>query len=305
MPIKIPVSLPATSVLEKENIFIMNEERAIHQDIRPLKIAILNIMPKKIETETQLLRLLSNSPLQVEVELLQTATHTAKNTSPEHLLKYYKTFSEIEDQNFDGLVITGAPVEHMPFEEVTYWEELTKLMEWSKTHVCSTLHICWGAQAGLYYHYGIDKAPLENKMFGIFSHNVIEPTHPLMRGFDEIYNAPHSRHTASIEQSIANNSDLIVLSRSELAGTNIIASKDNKQFFVTSHSEYDRDTLASEYFRDKDKGLPIEIPQNYFPSDDPTKSPEFKWRGHAHLLFANWLNYFVYQESPFDFAQTT
>ncbi|WMJ23990.1 homoserine O-succinyltransferase [Paludicola sp. MB14-C6] len=300
MPIRIMETLPAKTTLESENIFVMTEDRAEHQDIRPLRIAILNLMPKKIETETQLLRLLGNTPLQVEIELLQTATYTAKNTSPEHLLKFYKTFDEIAHLKFDGLVITGAPVEQLDFEEVDYWDELTRIMEWSKKNVCSTMHICWGAQAGLYYHYGIQKKPLPEKMFGVFSHEVITPTHKLMRGFDETYYAPHSRHTASIEKEIANHPELEVLSHSNEAGTNIIAAKNGKQFFITSHSEYDRDTLANEYFRDIDKGLPIAVPKNYFPNDDAAFPPAFKWRAHAHLLFSNWLNYFVYQETPFD-----
>lgn len=302
MPIKIPVSLPASSILEQENIFVMNEVRASHQDIRPLKIAILNLMPKKIDTETQLLRLLSNSPLQVEIELLQTATHTAKNTNAEHLLAFYKTFDDICDMRFDGLVITGAPVEHMDFEKVDYWDELVKIMEWSRRNVYSTIHICWGAQAGLYHHFGIGKRPLESKMFGVFKHDVVAPTHKLLRGFDEVYYAPHSRHTTSIDEEIIASDKLLVLSRSEVAGINIIAAKDNRQFFVSSHSEYDRGTLAQEYFRDKAKGEAITIPQNYFANDDETMAPPFIWRGHAHLLFSNWLNYFVYQQSPYDFA---
>lgn len=300
MPINIPGSLPAREVLEQENIFVMNEERAAHQDIRPLRIAILNLMPKKIETETQLLRLLSNTPLQVNIELLQTASYTSKNTSPEHLLKFYKTFDDIKDEAFDGLVITGAPVEQMAFEEVDYWKELVRVMEWSKTHVFSTLHICWGAQAGLYYHHGIEKKPLGEKMFGIFEHQVIAPSHKLMRGFDELYYAPHSRHTASIDEEIRNCAELMVLSQSEAAGINIIASKDDRRFYVTSHSEYDRDTLALEYFRDIEKGMQIAPPQNYFPQNNPKNPPSFIWRGHAHLLFLNWLNYYVYQAAPFE-----
>lgn len=304
MPINIPKGLPAQAVFQKENIFTMTEEQALHQDIRPLKIAILNLMPKKIETETQLLRLLGNTPLQVKIELLQTASYTSKNTSAEHLLKFYKTFNDIKAEFFDGLIITGAPVEQMPFEEVEYWSELKEIMEWSKSHVFSTMHICWGAQAGLRYHYGIDKLPLPEKMFGIFKHNVISPNHKLVRGFDEIYYAPHSRHTSSIDAQILSCDKLEVLSASEQAGINIIASRDDRQLFITSHSEYDRDTLATEYFRDVDKGLSIAVPQNYFPSDDPKESPSFIWRGHAHLLFLNWLNYYVYQETPFDFYKS-
>ncbi|MFZ2540024.1 MAG: homoserine O-succinyltransferase [Oscillospiraceae bacterium] len=300
MPINIPGTLPARAILENENIFVMSEERAAHQDIRPLRIAVLNLMPKKVETETQLLRLLGNTSLQVDIELLQTATYTAKNTAKEHLLKFYKTFNDIKDEYFDGLVITGAPVEHFKFDEVDYWEELVQVMEWSKNHVYSTMHICWGAQAGLYYHYGIGKNPLPQKMFGIFEHNVISPNHKLVRGFDEIYYAPHSRHTASIDSEITICDKLEVLSSSKEAGINIIASKDDRQFFVTSHSEYDRDTLATEYFRDIDKGLQIAVPQHYFPSDDPKNTPPFIWRGHAHLLFTNWLNYYVYQKTPYE-----
>ncbi len=300
MPINIPASLPARSALEKENIFVMSEERASHQDIRPLRIAILNLMPKKLETETQLLRLLGNTPLQVDIELLQTATHIAKNTSAEHLLKFYRSFEEIRTQRFDGLIITGAPVEQMPFEEVDYWEELCRIMEWSKTHVCSTFHICWGAQAGLYYHFGIGKRPLPQKMFGIFPHRVQMPSHQLLRGFDEVYFAPHSRHTAICEEEILPGMGLEILSRSEEAGSNILASQDGRQFFVTSHSEYDRRTLAEEYFRDVEKGLPIEMPRGYFPGDNPEQDPPFIWRGHAHLLFSNWLNYYVYQQTPYE-----
>lgn len=300
MPINIQETLPAKAVLENENIFVMTQKRAACQDIRPLKIAILNLMPKKIETETQLLRLLGNTALQVDIELLQTASHTAKNTSPQHLVKFYKTFNDVKEEYFDGLVITGAPIEHLKFEEVDYWDELVKIMEWSKKHVYSTMHICWGAQAGLYHHYGIDKSPLPQKMFGIFKHHVIEPNHKLMRGFDEIYYAPHSRHTASIDTEILKCDKLEVLSLSKEAGINIIASKDSRQFFVTSHSEYDRDTLATEYFRDINKGLKIKVPQNYFPDDNSKNTPPFIWRGHAHLLFTNWLNYYVYQNTPYE-----
>jgi len=303
MPIRVPEELPAKAVLENENIFVMSEERAIHQDIRPLRIAILNLMPKKLETETQLLRLLSNTPLQVDLELLQMASHASKNTSAEHLLKFYKTFEDIRAEKFDGLIITGAPVEHLPFEEVDYWEELCSIMEWSKKHVFSTMHICWGAQAGLYYHYGISKHTLPQKMFGIFEHTVRTPNHPLLRGFDETYYAPHSRHTASDTEAILACPALEILTSSEEAGPNIIASRSRRQFFITGHAEYDRDTLASEYFRDKGKGLPIDVPRNYFPDDDPTQEPRFIWRGHAHLLFSNWLNYFVYQQTPYDLSR--
>lgn len=302
MPINIPKDLPAREILENENIFVMEKERALHQDIRPLSIVVLNLMPKKIETETQLLRLLGNTSLQVNIELLKTASHTSKNTSHEHLVTFYKTFDDIKDRYFDGLVITGAPVEEMPFNQVDYWDELVKIMKWSKTHIFSTMHICWGAQAGLYYHFGIEKEPLKEKMFGIFEHNVLEKDHKLVRGFDEIYYAPHSRHTSSIDRDIKDCKDLIVLSESDIAGINIIASADDRQFFVTSHSEYDRDTLANEYYRDINKGLSIKVPYNYFKNDDPTTSPPFIWRGHAHLLFSNWLNYYVYQNTPFTFS---
>lgn len=300
MPIRIPEALPARTVLEGENIFVMSEDRAEHQDIRPLRIAILNLMPKKVETETQLLRLLGNTPLQVDIELLQTATHTGTHVSAEHLLKFYKTFDDVKSRRFDGLVITGAPIEHLAFEQVDYWDELCAVMEWSRTNVFSTLHICWGAQAGLYHHYGIGKAPLPAKMFGIFRHQVIRPSHMLMRGFDEIYYAPHSRHTASIDSEIRACGRVEVLSQSPEAGINIIASADGRQFFITSHSEYDRDTLKNEYLRDVDKGLSIAVPKHYFPGDDPAQTPPFIWRGHAHLLFSNWLNYFVYQQTPYE-----
>ena len=302
MPICIPDSLPAAQVLESENIFIMAEERASHQDIRPLKIGILNLMPTKIATETQLLRLLSNTPLQVEIELIQTATHTSKNTAAEHLLKFYKTFDEIQNERFDGLIITGAPVEQMPFEEVDYWPELCTFMEWSKKHVYSTLHICWGAQAALYYHYGIPKYPLTQKMFGVFEHQTLIPKHPLVRGFDELFFAPHSRHTTVRQEDIAACPQLRLLAASKEAGAYLIASESGRQFFVTGHSEYDRDTLAGEYFRDIKKNLPIEVPRHYFQNDDPGQEILYRWRGHASLLFSNWLNYFVYQATPFDLA---
>lgn len=303
MPINIKEDLPARAILEKENIFIMSEDRASHQDIRPLRIAILNLMPKKLETETQLLRLLGNTPLQVDVELLQTASHQATHVSAEHLLKFYKSFADIEEKRFDGLIITGAPVEQLAFEQVDYWEELCRIMEWSKHNVYSTLHICWGAQAGLYYHYQIEKEPLPQKIFGIYSHDVLAPNHMLMRGFDESYYAPHSRHTASLEEQLLSCEKLSVLSRSKEAGCNIIAAENGRQFFITSHSEYDRTTLAEEYLRDKEKGLPIAIPKNYFPEDNPKNLPRFLWRGHAHLLFSNWLNYYVYQQTPFELKQ--
>lgn len=303
MPIKIPASLPANSVLQRENIFVMDEERADHQDIRPLKIAILNLMPKKVETETQMLRLLSNTPLQIDLELLQMRSHVSRNTDDDHLFRYYKTLDDVKGQRFDGLIITGAPVEQMPFEEVDYWSELCQVFEWSKTNVYSTFHICWGAQAGLYYHYGIPKYDLPEKMFGIFPHTVEQPFHQLLRGFDELFYVPHSRHTEVREEDILKHPELEILTRSEESGVHIVADRSGRQFFVTGHSEYDRDTLATEYFRDLEKGLPIHIPAHYFEDDDPKKSPKFIWRGHANLLFVNWLNYFVYQQTPFNLEE--
>lgn len=303
MPIKIPASLPANSVLQRENIFVMDEERADHQDIRPLKIAILNLMPKKVETETQMLRLLSNTPLQIDLELLQMRSHVSRNTDDDHLFRYYKTLDDVKDQRFDGLIITGAPVEQMPFEEVDYWSELCQVFEWSKTNVYSTFHICWGAQAGLYYHYGIPKYDLPEKMFGIFPHTAEQPFHQLLRGFDELFYVPHSRHTEVREEDILKHPELEILTRSEESGVHIVADRSGRQFFVTGHSEYDRDTLAAEYFRDLEKGLPIRIPAHYFEDDDPKKSPKFIWRGHANLLFVNWLNYFVYQQTPFNLEE--
>ena len=303
MPINIPASLPANSLLQKENIFVMEEERASHQDIRPLKIAILNLMPKKIETETQLLGMLSNSPLQIDLELLQTASHTSKNTPEKHLFKFYKTIDDIRNERFDGLIITGAPVEQLPFEDVDYWEELCDIFEWSKTNVYSTLHICWGAQAGLYYHYGIPKYDLDKKLFGVFPHKILNPYHQLLRGFDEVFHVPHSRHTDVHRSDIEKCEDLELLTYSEEAGVHIIADKVGRQFFVTGHSEYDRETLSDEYFRDLKKGLPIEIPKNYFEDDDPQKNPILTWRSHANLLFVNWLNYFVYQQTPFNLEE--
>lgn len=303
MPIKIPASLPANSVLQRENIFVMDEERADHQDIRPLKIAILNLMPKKVETETQMLRLLSNTPLQIDLELLQMRSHVSRNTDDDHLFRYYKTLDDVKGQRFDGLIITGAPVEQMPFEEVDYWSELCQVFEWSKTNVYSTFHICWGAQAGLYYHYGIPKYDLPEKMFGIFPHTVEQPFHQLLRGFDELFYVPHSRHTEVREEDILKHPELEILTRSEESGVHIVADRSGRQFFVTGHSEYDRDTLAAEYFRDLEKGLPIRIPAHYFEDDDPKKSPKFIWRGHANLLFVNWLNYFVYQQTPFNLEE--
>lgn len=300
MPIRIDNELPAKQRLEIENIFVMSNMRADTQDIRPLKILILNLMPTKLETETQLLRLLSNSPLQVDVEFLQVATHQAKNVSKSHMEKFYETYDDVKNRKYDGMIITGAPVEQMDFEEVDYWDELCKIMEWSKTNVYSTFHICWGAQAGLYYHYGIKKYPTKKKIFGIFPHKCLDDTHPLMRGLDDIYYIPHSRHTEIKSQDIAQVKDLQILSYSEQAGIHIVADMDCRKFFVTGHSEYDRDTLAREYFRDKEKGLDIDVPYNYFPNDDVNATPQMEWKSTANILFNNWLNYFVYQKTPYD-----
>lgn len=300
MPIKIPQELPAYKVLHGENIFVMNDKRAMTQDIRPLKIAIVNLMPLKITSENQLLRYLSNTPLQVEIKLIQTKTYRSSNTPKEHLDKFYSYFDEIKDEKFDGLIITGAPVEQMEFEEVAYWDELKQIMEWSNTHVYSTLHICWGAQAGLYYHYGIPKYPLKEKLFGVFAHNVIDEKAELTRGLDDVFYAPHSRHSEVRKEDILKVPELKILSESEEAGVFMVATKDNRKVFVTGHLEYDRETLKSEYFRDKEKGLDIKIPKNYFPNDDVTKVPEMRWRGSAHIVFANWLNYCVYQNTPFN-----
>lgn len=300
MPIRIDNELPAKQSLEIENIFVMGNTRADTQDIRPLKIIILNLMPTKLETETQLLRLLSNSPLQIDIDFLQVATHEAKNVSKSHMDKFYNVFEDIKDNKYDGMIITGAPVEQMPFEEVDYWDELCTIMEWSKKNVYSVMHICWGAQAGLYYHYGIKKYPTDKKIFGIFPHFCLDDTHPLMRGLDDIYYVPHSRHTQIKRGDIAQIKDLQILSYSEDAGVHIVADMECRKFFITGHSEYDRDTLAKEYFRDIDKGLDIEMPINYFPNNDPKAVPRMTWRGTANLIFNNWLNYFVYQKTPYD-----
>ncbi len=300
MPIKIPNDLPAVKTLEGENIFVMTEKRAITQDIRPLKILLLNLMPKKIETETQLSRLLGNSPLQVDLELIHTKSHQSKNTSAEHLFNFYKTFDDVKHLTFDGMIITGAPVEHLPFEEVEYWAELCEIMEWSKTHVHSTLHICWGAQAGLYYHYGIEKKPLDKKMFGIFPHKKDHKQSILFRGFDDVFNVPHSRHTTVLREDIKAVKGLKILASSDIAGVFAVSNKGGRQIFITGHPEYDADTLKNEYLRDVNEGKPIEIPVNYFPDDDPTKPPLVTWRSHANLLYSNWLNYFVYQTTPYD-----
>lgn len=300
MPIKIADKLPATKQLSKENIFVMTEKRAAKQDIRPLKIAIVNLMPEKIKTETQLLRLLSNSPLQVEVDLVQMSTHTSKNTSEEHLSAFYKEFSDIKEHKYDGMIITGAPVENIDYEDVDYWQELTEIMEWSKTHVTSTLHICWAAQAGLYYHYNIPKHSLPEKCFGVFNHKVRRTTAKLVRGFDNFFYAPHSRHTEVRAEDIHNTPELEILADSDEAGVYIITTKKGRQIFVMGHSEYDADTLKNEYFRDLEKGLTPNIPKNYFYNDNPKNKPVVRWRSHAHLLFSNWLNYFVYQITPYN-----
>lgn len=300
MPIKIPDSLPAKEVLIQENIFVMDESRAYHQDIRPLRIAILNLMPTKETTETQILRLIGNTPLQVEFVLLHPKSHKSKNTSAEHLETFYKTFDEIRHLRFDGMIVTGAPVEQMEFEEVNYWEELKEILEWSKSNVTSTMHICWASQAGLYYHYGIQKYPLAEKCFGVFAHTVNKQNVKLLRGFDDIFYVPQSRHTEVRKEDIESVESLEILSESEEAGVYIAATKDGKQIFVTGHSEYDPCTLKWEYDRDVGKGLQVAIPKNYYPDDDPTKPPLSTWRSHANLLFSNWLNYYVYQETPYD-----
>lgn len=300
MPIKVPDHLPAKDILAEENIFLMDETVAYHQDIRPLRIAILNLMPTKETTETQLLRLIGNTPLQVEAVLIHPKTHTSKNTSAEHLESFYKTFDDIAHQYYDGMIITGAPVEHLPFEEVTYWEELKDIMDWSRRHVTSTFHICWGAQAGLYHHYGIPKHELQEKMFGVFPHSVTRRNVPLLRGFDELFYVPQSRHTEVRREDIEKVDALEIWSESEESGVYIAASKDGRQIFVTGHSEYDPLTLKFEYDRDKAKGLHIDVPRNYFPNDDPNRIPRSSWRAHANLLFSNWLNYYVYQQTPYD-----
>ena len=302
MPIKIPNALPATQTLETENIFVMTETRAMTQDIRPLQVCLLNLMPTKIATETQLARLLGNSPLQVELELMQTGTHVSKNTSQEHMLNFYKKFDELRDRKFDGLIITGAPVEQMPFEEVEYWDELCEIMEWSKTNVHSTFHICWGAQAGLYYHYGINKVALPEKMFGVFPHVVDRRSNMLFRGFDDTFMVPHSRHTTILREDVEKVPELKILASSPEAGVYAMATEGGRQVFITGHSEYDARTLENEYLRDKNAGLPIEVPKNYYPNDDDTQPPMVSWRSCAHLLYSNWLNYFVYQTTPYDIS---
>ncbi|RXJ69698.1 homoserine O-succinyltransferase [Halarcobacter ebronensis] len=300
MPIVIPKELPAVEILNQENIFVMNDIRAVEQDIRPLKIIILNLMPNKIETETQLLRLLGNTPLQTEITLLKTATYKSKHTSEDHLESFYKTFDEIKKHTFDGLIITGAPIETMPFEQVSYWDELTKIMDFSKTNVTSTLHICWGSQAGLYYHHGIQKYEQNKKTFGVFEHELFNKTNPLLRGFDDEAYIPHSRYTTVLKKDIDKIDELELLLYSEDSGVCLVASKDRKHVFMSGHLEYDTNSLKKEYVRDVKKGLDIEIPKNYFKDNDPKQKVKVKWRSSAHLLFANWLNYFVYQETPFE-----
>ena len=302
MPIKVSDTLPAIKILNNENIFVMTETRAMTQDIRPLEIIILNLMPTKVETETQLLRVLGNTPLQINVQFLHTKTHVSKNTSKSHIETFYKTFDDIKNSKFDGMIITGAPVETLAFEEVDYWDELCEIMEWSKENVTSAFHICWGAQAALYYHYGIEKIETDKKIFGVFEHYVIpEKKHKiLLRGFDDVFYAPHSRHTGIREEDILRVPSLEILAKSDEAGVYIITDKDERRFFIAGHSEYDTDTLLNEYLRDRSRGLDIDVPKNYFPDDDPSKPPRTLWRSHANLLYSNWLNYFVYQTTPYD-----
>ena len=300
MPIQIPNDLPAAGTLQQENIFVMTQQRATTQDIRPLEIVLLNLMPTKIVTETQLTRLLGNTPLQVKLELMHTTSHKAKNTSQEHLLTFYKSFEELKDRKFDGMVITGAPVEQMPFEEVDYWDELCRIMEWSKTHVHSTFHICWGAQAGLYYHYGIPKHDLPKKLFGVYPHKADYKRAILLRGFDDTFYVPHSRHTTVLREDIEKVPGLKILASSQEAGVYAVMNKEGHQIFITGHAEYDPLTLETEYLRDKNLGKPIAVPAHYYPDDDETLDPIVRWRGHANLLFSNWLNYFVYQTTPYD-----
>ncbi len=303
MPIKIPNELPAVKTLNEENIFVMTHTRAVNQDIRPLKILILNLMPKKIETETQLSRLLGNSPLQVEIELIHTRSHESKNTSQAHMLSFYKVFDDIKNETFDGMIITGAPVEHLEFEEVEYWDELCEIMEWSKTHVWSTFHICWGAQAALYYHYGIKKYKLDKKLFGVFRHKADYKRAILLRGFDDEFYVPHSRHTTVKREDVEKVSELKILASSDEAGLYAVMTPQGRQIFITGHSEYDGDTLMHEYLRDVTLGRDIDVPQNYFPDDDPSREPIVNWRSHANLLYSNWLNYFVYQTTPYDITK--
>ena len=304
MPIRVQNDLPVKEILEQENIFVMDEHRAMHQDIRPIKIGLLNLMPLKEDTELQILRSLSNTPLQVDVVFVNVSSHKSKNTSTSHLNKFYVSFEEIKDQRFDGFIITGAPVEQMPFEEVDYWEELKEIMEWTKTHVTSTMHLCWGAQAGLYYHYGIEKVQLDEKVFGVFEHRVKNRKTPLVRGFDDVFYAPHSRHTTVPTEAIESEEQLIILAESEEAGVFLTMSLDGKQIFVMGHPEYDRVTLNNEYMRDKNKGLEISLPKNYYPDDNFENRPLLTWRSHANNLYSNWVNYYVYQVTPYDLYGT-
>lgn len=303
MPIRIPNDLPAFTTLSKENIFVMDGNRASGQDIRPLKIGIVNLMPTKIETETQLLRLLSNTPLQVDITLIYTETHIPKNTSLEHMKNFYTTFENVKEEYFDGIFITGAPVEKLDFEEVTYWHEICRIMEWTKSHAFSTVHICWGAFAGLYYHYGLKKRLLSEKMFGVFPHRANAFNHPLMKGFDDIFYVPHSRYTEVRMEDIDKVRELAILAYSDEAGAYIVADRTNRQFFITGHAEYDRDTLKAEYFRDLEKGIDIDIPKHYFPDDNVNRTPPITWRSHAGLMYSNWLNFCVYQETPYDLTK--
>lgn len=302
MPINIPGNLPAINILRDENIFIMEEQRAMHQDIRPLRIAFCNLMPLKIVTETDFIRVLSNTPLQIEIDFFYMDKHDSKNTSKEHLNIFYKTFEQISHKKYDGLIITGAPVEHLEFEDVDYWKDIVRVMDWSKTNVTSTLHICWGAQAGLYHHYGIKKYPLPQKLFGVFRHNITECKAPLFRGFDDIFYVPHSRYTENRIEDIRSHPDLVLAAWSEKAGAHVITSKNNRQIFVTGHFEYNSHTLRDEFVRDRAKGIPINVPENYFLNDDPDERPLVKWRANSNLFFINWLNYYVYQETPYDWA---
>lgn len=303
MPVNIPATLPAVDLLRNENIFVMDSDRASHQEIRPLKIVILNLMPIKITTETDLIRLLSNTPLQIELDLLQMDSHECKNTPVEHMMTFYKSFDEIRKSNYDGMIITGAPVEHLPFEDVDYWNELTKIFDWAKKHVTSTFFICWAAQAGLYYHYGIPKYMLNKKMFGVFEHHIHNPQNPIFRGFDDVFYVPHSRHTEVRSEDILKVPELTILSESPESGVYMVMARNGREFFVTGHSEYSPLTLDGEYKRDLAKGLPIDLPLNYYQDNNPDLSPQVRWRSHANLLITNWLNYFVYQETPYDLSQ--
>ena len=300
MPVKIPATLPARATLEGENVFVMGEERAAHQDIRPMRVALLNLMPTKIATETQILRLIGNSALQVDVTLLRTTSHEARNASADHLLQHYRSFDEVRSERFDGLIVTGAPIEHLEFEAVDYWPELTNILDWASSNVVSTFHICWGAQAALYHYYGVRKFPLPRKLFGVYEHRTMAPKERLLRGFDDRFYAPHSRHTEIRRADLERVPGLRILAESDDAGVYLASTSDGRRVFVTGHSEYDPLTLKTEYQRDLQKGLPIAVPQNYFPADDSTQPPQVRWRGHASLLYANWLNYYVYQVTPFD-----